>query len=52
MAKFETIKMELDNESLKETINLFRKLKYEIVEMRKAGLNKRTINKIIRRMSK
>lgn len=47
--KRNSVKMdvEVDTTELKDAITLIRRLKYEIVELKKQGLSRRVINKII-----
>lgn len=42
-----SIKCEVDNTEIKETINLIRRLKYEVIELKKQGLASKVINKIL-----
>lgn len=41
------VDVEVDTTELKDAITLIRRLKYEVVELRKQGLSRRVINKII-----
>lgn len=41
------VDVEVDTTELKDAITLIRRLKYEIVELKKQGLSRRVINKII-----
>ena len=41
------VDVEVDTTELKNAITLIRRLKYEVVELRKQGLSRRVINKII-----
>jgi hypothetical protein len=41
-----SIKCEIDKTEIKETINLIRRLKYEVIELQKQGLASKVINKI------
>lgn len=41
------VDVEVDTSELKDAITLIRTLKYEIVELKKQGLSRRVINKII-----
>lgn len=41
------VDVEVDTTELKETITLIRKVKYEVIELKKQGLSNRVINKII-----
>lgn len=42
-----SIKCEVDNTEIKETIKLIRLLKYEVIELKKQGIGSRVINKIL-----
>lgn len=42
-----SIKCEVDNTEIKETIKLIRTLKYEVIELKKQGLASKIINKIL-----
>ena len=42
-----SIKCEIDKTEIKETINLIRRLKYEVIELQKQGLASKVINKIL-----
>ncbi len=42
-----SIKCEVDNTEIKEAINLIRRLKYEVIELKKQGLASKVINKIL-----
>lgn len=42
-----SIKCEVDNTEIKETIKLIRLLKYEVIELKKQGLASKVINKIL-----
>lgn len=42
-----SIKCEVDNTEIKETIKLIRLLKYEVIELKKQGIVSRVINKIL-----
>lgn len=42
-----SIKFEVNNDEIKETINLIRRLKYEVIELKKQGLASKVINKIL-----
>lgn len=42
-----SIKCEVDNTEIKETIKLIRLLKYEVIELKKQGIEIRVINKIL-----
>lgn len=42
-----SIKCEVDNTEIKETIKLIRLLKYEVIELKKQGIASRVINKIL-----
>lgn len=41
------VDVEVDTTELKDAITLIRRLKYEVVELKKQGLSRRVINKII-----
>lgn len=41
------IDVEVDTTELKDAITLIRRLKHEVVELKKQGLSRRVINKII-----
>ena len=41
------VDVEVDTTELKDAITLIRRLKYEVVELRKQGLSRRVINKIM-----
>jgi hypothetical protein len=42
-----SIKCEIDKTEIKETINLIRRLKYEVIELQKQGIASKVINKIL-----
>lgn len=42
-----SVKCEVDNTEIKETIKLIRLLKYEVIELKKQGLASKVINKIL-----
>jgi hypothetical protein len=46
------VDVEVDTTELKDAITLIRRLKYEVVELRKQGLSRRVINKIILKTSR
>lgn len=54
MAKFENIKIkvEAETEELDSMINKIRKLKFEVIELKKQGISKRNINKMFKIMCK
>ena len=46
------INVETDEQKVKNLINLVRKLKYEINELKKLGISERTLNKMFKLMLK
>lgn len=46
------IDVEVDTTELKDAITLIRRLKHEVVELKKQGLSRRVINKIILKNTK
>lgn len=46
------IYVETDEEKVKELINLIRKLKFEINELKKLGISERSLNKMFKLMIK
>ena len=46
------IKVNIEIENLREMINLIRKLKYEVIELKKQGITSRTINKMFKFITK
>lgn len=42
-----SIKCEVDKTEIKEAIDLIRRLKYEVIELKKQGLASKVINKIL-----
>ena len=46
------INVKTDEEKVKELINLIRKLKFEINELKKLGISERTLNKMFKLMIK
>ena len=50
--KIESIKVNVEIENLKEMIHLIRKLKFEVIELKKQGIKSKTINKMFKFITK